>query len=199
MESSALLEGKTINNDDPVPVKKSRVCLFFSIFSGLALAALLLITLLLFGHRQSYPWELRHVSIPLSNNQTIAASLAFPLSPNSKFPIVAELLPYRKDDMFYPWRYPMWSFFARNGVVFAALDCPGTGSSPGATIEKEYSDRELQVAQEAIAWLSSQPWSLGKVGLVGKSWSAFNALMLAAMETPNLGGEEKLNFACVSF
>jgi hypothetical protein len=49
---------------------------------------------------------------------------------------VAELLPYRKDDMFYPWRFPLWSYFARRGVVFAAVDLPGTGSSSGKTIAK---------------------------------------------------------------
>jgi hypothetical protein len=51
---------------------------------------------------------------------------------------------------------------------------------------QEYSDDELLVGQEVIAFLASQPWSTGKVGLVGKSWSAFNALMLAYLNTPHL-------------
>ncbi len=68
--------------------------------------------------------------------------------------------------------------------MFAAVDVPGTGSSSGPTVPKEYSDEELQAGAEVIAYLARQPYSIGKVGLVGKSWSAFNAIMFAMRRTP---------------
>ncbi len=134
--------------------------------------------------KRRYEWQLQRVLVPLLSGGQLSVNLAMPQgAPGERFAVVAEALPYRKEDMFYPWRYPLWDYFARRGIVFAAIDCEGTGSSPGRTIAKEYSERELRGEQEAIAWLATQPWSQGKVGLVGKSWSAFNALMLAARQT----------------
>jgi hypothetical protein len=63
--------------------KKSRVCLVLTIIAGVVLVALLLVILLVLSRAPSiYKWELRHISIPLSNGQTVAASLAFPLTKN---------------------------------------------------------------------------------------------------------------------
>ncbi len=36
------------------------------------------------------------------------------------------------------------------------------------------------------AWLSSQPWSKGKVGMYGKSWGGFNGLQVASLRPPAL-------------
>jgi hypothetical protein len=209
--------------------KKSRACLILTILGGVLSLGLLLFVLLFLAHDPSvYAWELRHVQIPLSSGSFLAASLAMPLSlqPASDFlwlwssfhtgrttcsihgdsPCGRTLQGKRIFFFFFFFLpFPFFSLFFRNGVVFVALDCPGTGSSPGQTIHKEYSDEEvssimslpsafhflvtlqqLQNAQEAISWLSNQSWSTGKIGLVGKSWSAFNALMLAAMQTPHL-------------
>jgi predicted acyl esterase len=186
------MDGEVELLEQPVPRASAKVhcgalVAVLAIFGALT-AALVVGALFGTGTREKrYEWQLQRVLVPLSSGGQLSVTLAMPLgAPGERFPVVAEALPYRKDDMFYPWRYPMWDYFARRGFVFAAIDCEGTGSSPGRTIDKEYSERELRGEQEAIAWLAQQVWSLGKVGLVGKSWSAFNALMLAARQTEHL-------------
>jgi putative CocE/NonD family hydrolase len=52
--------------------------------------------------------------------------------------------------------------------------------------DREYSDAELADLQEVIAKLAELPWSSGKIGMQGISWSAFNALMMAMRSPPAL-------------
>jgi predicted acyl esterase len=49
-------------------------------------------------------------------------------------------------------------------------------------VPKEYSDVELDFAVFLIEWLSQQRFCNGRVGMFGKSWSAFNAIMLGIVE-----------------
>jgi predicted acyl esterase len=50
----------------------------------------------------------------------------------------------------------------------------------------EYSPQELADACAVIAWAAGQPWCTGAVGMMGKSWGAFNALQVAALQPPAL-------------
>jgi putative CocE/NonD family hydrolase len=102
--------------------------------------------------------------------------------PDEKFPIVVEMLPYRKDDMFYGRDFPIFTYLAERGIAGARLDVRGTGSSEGKFIDREYSDEELADLEFCIAEFSRLPWCNGKIGLQGKSWSAFNALMMATRQ-----------------
>lgn len=102
------------------------------------------------------------------------------------FPVLLELLPYRKDDYFYMRDYPLYSYFARRGYVIAKVDVRGTGSSNGRVPPREYSEAELTDAVEIIRQLSEAPWSNGNVGMWGISWSGFNALQTAMRRPPGL-------------
>ena len=42
------------------------------------------------------------------------------------------------------------------------------------------------MAEEVIAWLARQPWSNGKVGMLGISWGGFNAIQMALRRPPAL-------------
>ena len=103
-----------------------------------------------------------------------------------KFPVLFELLPYRKDDMFYNVDYQKGAYFARCGYIYARVDVRGTGTSNGTVPVSEYSQIELSDAEEIIDQLSKESWSNGNVGMFGKSWSAFNSLMMAARKPPAL-------------
>lgn len=76
--------------------------------------------------------------------------------------------------------------FVRAGYVVAYLHVRGTGDSDGTFPDKEYSDQELDDAEEMIGWLAKQPWSTGRVGMFGTSWSGFNSMMVAARRPPAL-------------
>ncbi|MFC1522549.1 CocE/NonD family hydrolase [Elusimicrobiota bacterium] len=105
---------------------------------------------------------------------------------DEKFPVILELLPYRKDDLSYIRDYPIFSYFARRGYACAKVDIRGTGSSEGALPEREYSDAELSDAEEIIDHLSKASWSNGNVGMFGISWGGFNSLQTAMRRPPAL-------------
>lgn len=109
-------------------------------------------------------------------------------SPDERFPVVLEALPYRKDDSRYTTDYPIQAYFARHGIAIARLDLRGTGSSKGITPDREYSDQELSDLYEVIEQLAQKPFSNGHVGMQGKSWGAFNAIMMAMKQPPHLEG-----------
>ncbi|MEW6366968.1 MAG: CocE/NonD family hydrolase [Acidobacteriota bacterium] len=107
-------------------------------------------------------------------------------TPGERFPVLLELLPYRKDDMFYRRDYPLYSYFARRGYAMAKVDVRGTGSSEGVLPDREYSEQELDDAVEIIRQLARQPWSSGRIGMWGISWGGFNAIQAAMRRPPEL-------------
>ncbi|MFN7966798.1 MAG: CocE/NonD family hydrolase [Acidobacteriota bacterium] len=109
-----------------------------------------------------------------------------PKTPDEKFPVLLELLPYRKDDLFYIRDYPLYHWFAQRGYAMAKVDVRGTGSSHGTVPDREYSDVELDDAVQLVALLAKQPFSTGAVGMWGISWGGFNALMTAMRRPPEL-------------
>ncbi|WP_348777550.1 CocE/NonD family hydrolase [Mesorhizobium sp. KR2-14] len=106
--------------------------------------------------------------------------------PRETFPVIMEMLPYRKDDFFTLGDYEYGSYFAKRGYVVARVDVRGTGGSEGGIPESEYSEAEISDAEELIAQLSKMSWSNGNVGMYGLSWSAFNSLMTAHRKPPAL-------------
>ncbi len=114
--------------------------------------------------------------------------LPVPAREHERFPVVLEMLPYRKDDDFSLRDYPIYASLARHGIAGVRVDIRGTGSSHGTLPDREYSDRELDDIETVIAQLAAMPWSNGKVGMQGISWSAFNAIMTAMRNPPHLAG-----------
>ena len=102
------------------------------------------------------------------------------------FPVIVEMVPYRKDDFFALGDYEYGAYFAKRGYVLARVDVRGTGASGGSVPVSEYSEAEIDDAVEIVGQLARQPWSNGKVGMYGISWSAFNALMTAQRKPPAL-------------
>lgn len=102
------------------------------------------------------------------------------------FPVLMEMLPYRKDDFFALGDYEYGAYFAKRGYVVARVDVRGTGGSEGAVPVSEYSQAEIADAEELVAQFAKQSWSNGKVGMYGLSWSAFNGLMTAHRKPPAL-------------
>jgi uncharacterized protein len=102
------------------------------------------------------------------------------------FPVLLELLPYRKDDSFYARDFPLYTYFASHGFIMAKVDIRGTGGSEGRLPEREYSDQELADALEIIRQIARTPRSNGNVGMWGISWGGFNALQVAMLHPPEL-------------
>lgn len=76
--------------------------------------------------------------------------------------------------------------YVESGFAVVYAHVRGTGGSEGVFPAREYSGQELDDAVELIDWLSRQPWSTGRVGMFGESWSGFNALQVAMRNPPAL-------------
>ncbi|HEX3064027.1 MAG TPA: CocE/NonD family hydrolase, partial [Dongiaceae bacterium] len=131
----------------------------------------------------------RHIEtmwIPMADGTKLAARAWLPEdAEKNPVPAILEYIPYRRrdgtrdgDDQTHPW-------LAAHGYACIRLDIRGTGDSEGV-IHDEYLKQEQDDAVEAIAWLASQPWCSGKVGMFGISWGGFNSLQVAARRPPAL-------------
>jgi len=109
----------------------------------------------------------------------LAADLFLPDGPGP-FAALLEALPYRKDDLTASYR-STYERYVDAGFAVLRLDLRGTGSSTGIA-DDEYPDPEVDDLARAIQWLADQPWSNGRVGMFGTSYSGFNSLHLAAAE-----------------
>jgi hypothetical protein len=71
-----------------------------------------------------------------------------------------------------------------NGYAVVRVDSRGAGWSPG--IMEHGSEREVEDVYQCIEWAGTQPWSTGKVGMLGISYFARNQWRVAAMHPPHL-------------
>jgi uncharacterized protein len=138
------------------------------------------------GHASDRGVRLVQASIPMPDGVQLAASLYMPadLQPGERVPALLEYLPYRKDDD--APGYSTHAYFARHGYVGVRVDIRGFGNSGGAPPTREYSAQEQEDGERIIAWLASQPWSNGNVGMLGISWGGFNSIQLAMRHPPAL-------------
>jgi predicted acyl esterase len=147
---------------------------------SLATAALLIAPL--------YQFTVRHEWLTMPDGVRLAVTVwrPVPRQPSERFPVLLELLPYRKDDSFYQRDYPLYSYFVQRGYIMAKVDVRGTGGSEGRRPPREYSDEELDDAVALIAQLARMRGASGAVGMWGISWGGFNALQVAMRRPPAL-------------
>jgi len=122
--------------------------------------------------------------IPLPDGTRLAARLWRPAD-RGPVPAVLEYIPYRKRDNTLPRDETIHPWMAGQGYACLRVDIRGSGDSEGV-FDDEYSAQELADACDAIAWIAAQDWCSGAVGMMGKSWGAFNSLQVAALRPPAL-------------
>jgi uncharacterized protein len=71
-----------------------------------------------------------------------------------------------------------------DGYVVIRVDSRGAGRSPGYL--DIFSPRETRDYYLCIEWAAAQPWSTGKIGLLGVSYYAINQWQVAALQPPHL-------------
>ncbi|MCA0994880.1 CocE/NonD family hydrolase [Alloyangia pacifica] len=129
---------------------------------------------------------IEHVWIPMADGTRLSARLFLPEGARSHaVPAVLEYIPYRKRDGTRGRDEAMHGYFAENGYAAVRVDIRGTGESEGHMAD-EYLELEQDDACEVIAWIAAQDWCDGNVGMMGKSWSGFNSLQVAARRPPAL-------------
>ncbi len=122
--------------------------------------------------------------IPMPDGVILSARLWRPAS-GDPVPVIIEMIPYRKRDGTAARDEAIHPAIAAQGYACLRVDLRGTGDS-GGLLTDEYTVQELEDACAVIAWAAAQDWSTGAVGMMGKSWGAFNALQVAALNPPAL-------------
>jgi putative CocE/NonD family hydrolase len=137
----------------------------------------------------AYPRAVRvieHTLIPLKDGTMLAARIWLPVdAEQNPVPAILEYLPYRKRYGTYERDSLTHPYLAGHGYAGVRVDIRGSGESGGLLFD-EYTKQEQDDALEVIAWLASQQWCTGAIGMIGISWGGFNALQVAARRPPAL-------------
>ncbi len=131
------------------------------------------------------PPTVQTAAITMSDGTILAASLWLPAG-DGPFATLLEALPYRKDDITSSYADSYVRFADEGRFAVLRLDLRGTGSS-GGIMTDEYADQERADLRETMQWIADQPWSTGRVGMFGTSYSGFNSLHMACDDVPQLG------------
>ena len=118
----------------------------------------------------------RFAEIPTRDQTILIGDLYLPDTP-PPFPAIVFRTPYGRDDSNYRKQA---KFFASNGFAFLDLDVRGRGDSNGK-FEPYFNDGKD--GKDVIDWVAKQPWSNGRVGTYGGSYSA-RIQWLTALERP---------------
>ncbi len=118
------------------------------------------------------------VKVPMRDGICLNATLFKPHHQNGPLPVVIGLTPYNADVY-----TPRGMFFARNGYVFAAVDCRGRGNSDGVFEPVIHESRDTH---DLIEWFAQQPYCNGQVTMSGASYGGFDQWAATVENPPHL-------------
>lgn len=119
------------------------------------------------------------------------------IDPDSRTPVILTVSPYLNhagstidydpqasgpNERFYD--FLDLSHILDRGYTYVMVDLPGFGGSSGCN--DWGGNREQGAVEAAVEWAASQPWSTGKVGMIGKSYDAWTGLMGMAKDPDGL-------------
>ena len=119
--------------------------------------------------------------LPMRDGVKIAVQLVLPkdLPGGQKIPAILTMTRY--------WRAQQGAqpnaFFPAHGYAAVFVDARGTGASFGVW-KAPFSQDEVKDYNEVVNWIVAQPWSNGKVGAIGSSYTGNTALWLATTMNP---------------
>ena len=123
----------------------------------------------------------RSFYLTMRDGVKIAVQLVLPkdLPADKKIPAILTMTRY--------WRAQQGgqpnAFLPSHGYATVFVDARGTGASFGVW-KAPFSQDEVKDYSEVVNWIVSQPWSNGKVGAIGSSYTGNTALWLASTKNP---------------
>lgn len=149
----------------------------------------------------------KNLDIPLKDGVNVMRCDVFrPAAKGSEveqYPVIMTMGPYGKDvpySVFYArsyselpdeqkskwsaWEVPEPTYWTAQGYICIRVDEKGSGQSPGFL--DTMSDSTSSNFAEAIEWAAVQPWSTGKIGLLGISYYAGSQWRVAARQPKGL-------------
>ncbi len=121
--------------------------------------------------------EKRGIGVPMRDDVKLSTDLFLP-DGKGPFPVVLVRTPYKKEMTEVQAKY-----FARRGYAAAVQDCRGRFGSEGVW---EPFVNEPEDGYDTIEWLAKQPWSSGKVGMIGASYLGWVQWWAASERPPHL-------------
>jgi len=115
--------------------------------------------------------------VPMRDGVKLATDIYLPLNVE-KAPLILVRTPYKKEMSELQARY-----YARRGYAFAIQDTRGRFGSQG---QWEPFVNEAKDGYDTIEWLAAQPWSNGKVGMIGASYLGWVQWFAASQHPPHL-------------
>jgi len=123
----------------------------------------------------------RSFYLPMRDGVKIAVTVVLPkdLPADEKVPAILNMTRY--------WRGRQGqepnAFLPSHGYATVFVDARGTGASFGVW-KAPFSQDEVKDYSEVVDWIVAQPWSNGKVGAIGNSYTGNTALWLASTMNP---------------
>ena len=126
----------------------------------------------------------QNVKVPMRDGVNLAADIYYPSQGQTraqgKFPVIVERTPYDKTA---PRAVANAKYFAKRGYVTVLQDVRGRFASEG---EWYAFALEAPDGYDTVQWLGTQPWSNGKVGTFGGSYSGSDQCALATLNPSHL-------------
>ena len=127
----------------------------------------------------------RNVMVEMRDGVRLATDVYHPARDGDPLPgplpVLLNRTPYNKHEVEAALGYNRW--FAQRGYVCVTQDCRGCYASEGNV---HFLFPEAEDGFETLQWISRQPWSGGKVGSWGTSWSGWTQTAMAALGPENL-------------
>jgi len=155
------------------------------------------VSTLIAADKESPPaYRVRHetaVPVPMRDGIKLGASLYRP-DAEGKFPCLLDLRYFQ-----LPFQDEWGKYYASRGYVVALVDSRGRGDSEG---KWEFYVNEPNDGYDTQEWLGTQPWSNGRVGMLGISYSGFTQLMPAPLANKHVKALfplecQQTNFGCL--
>ncbi len=121
--------------------------------------------------------EDREVNVPMRDGIELSTDIYRP-DAEGKFPVILVRTPYKKEMVEVQAHY-----YTRRGYAVAVQDCRGRFASAGTW---EPFVNEPKDGYDTIEWLAMQPWSNGKVGMIGASYLGWVQWWAASENPPHL-------------
>lgn len=116
---------------------------------------------------------------PMTDGTVLSTDIYRP-DKRGTFPVILVRTPYTKVSEKY---LKMGKYWANHDYVFMVQDVRGRGDSEGQFTPFVF---EASDGNDAINWAADQPWSSGKVGMMGNSYLGWTQLYAAITKNPHL-------------
>ncbi|MDO5834997.1 MAG: CocE/NonD family hydrolase [Methanobacterium sp.] len=118
---------------------------------------------------------------PLRDGVKLVSDIWLPQD-HGKYPVIMIRTPYGRSSASMNYT-GMGEYFAKQGYVFMVQDVRGKGDSQG---NFDFLFQEGPDGYDTIEWAANQPWSNGKVGMMGFSYMGADQWLVAREKPPHL-------------